>query len=189
MPASLRPKQARFVEEYLIDLNATQAAIRAGYPATSAAAIGNENLTKPAIQAAVAAGKRRQLDAAGLSAARVLEELRRLSTVDVRGFFDAAGNLKPIKDLTAEQGACLASFEVIIKNAKAGDNQTDTIHKIKLWDKVRSLEMLAKHFKLLVDQIEVRHVRPDLGRLSEDELTHLEAMLARVTPAAAESVH
>ncbi len=50
---SLTPKQARFVEEYLIDLNATQAAIRAGYSAKTARAMGCENLTKPDIQAAV----------------------------------------------------------------------------------------------------------------------------------------
>lgn len=53
MAAKLRPKQARFVEEFLIDLNATQAAIRAGYSAKTARQVGSENLAKPYIQEAV----------------------------------------------------------------------------------------------------------------------------------------
>ncbi len=50
---SLTPKQARFVEEYMIDLNATQAAIRAGYSKRTAGRMGTENLSKPVIAAAV----------------------------------------------------------------------------------------------------------------------------------------
>ena len=52
---SLTPKQERFVAEYLIDLNATQAAIRAGYSEKTAQMIGSENLAKPMVAAAVAA--------------------------------------------------------------------------------------------------------------------------------------
>jgi hypothetical protein len=53
--------------------------------------------------------------------------------------------LKKPRELTAEQDAVLASFEVLIKNAKAGDGQIHEIHKIKLWDKTHALEALAKH--------------------------------------------
>jgi hypothetical protein len=94
-------------------------------------------------------------EAADLTAARVLEELRRLAFVDIRGLFDDRGNLKPIQDLTPEQGSALSSVEVIIKNAKAGDGATDEIHKIKLWDKTRSLDTLAKHFGLLKEDVQV----------------------------------
>jgi phage terminase small subunit len=153
--AGLTPKQARFVAEYLVDLNATQAAIRAGYSENTARAIGSENLTKPDIAEAIAVGKQEQLKVAGVSAERVLDELRRLAFVDLREFFDAAGNMKPMADMTADQGAALAGMEVIIKNAEAGDGKTDRVHKFKVWDKTRSLEMLAKHFGVLVEQ--VRH--------------------------------
>jgi phage terminase small subunit len=85
----------------------------------------------------------------------VLEELRRLAFTDIRTFFDADGNLKPVQDLDDDQAACLASREVIIKNAKAGDGPTVEIHKIKLWDKMRALELLAKHFGLLTERLEV----------------------------------
>ena len=54
MATNLTPKQQRFVEEYLIDLNATQAAIRAGYSKHTAHSIGHENLSKPEIVAALA---------------------------------------------------------------------------------------------------------------------------------------
>ena len=57
---------------------------------------------------------------------RILEELRRLATVDTRSFFNEDGSAKRFAELTAEQGACIAGFEVIIKNAKAGDGVTDT---------------------------------------------------------------
>lgn len=90
----------------------------------------------------------------GLSAARVLEEYARLAFFDTRSFFDDAGNLKPLRDLTPEQGAALAGVEVIIKNAKAGDGATDTVHKIKLWDKTKALDSLAKHFGILKETLE-----------------------------------
>jgi len=89
-----------------------------------------------------------------LSATRVLTELRRLAMSDIRQLFDEQGNLRPIHTLTADQAACIAAVEVVIKNAKAGDGVTDTIYKIKLWDKPRTLEMLAKHFGLMTERVE-----------------------------------
>lgn len=85
----------------------------------------------------------------------MLEEYRRLAFTDTRAFFDEAGNLKPFSELTAEQGSALASFEVLIKNAKAGDGETDTVHKIRLWDKTKALDSLAKHFGLLKEGLDV----------------------------------
>ena len=152
----MTPKQARFVAEYLKDLNGTQAAIRAGYSQKTAQEQSSRLLSKVMIRQAVRVGTAQQLESTGLSAARILEELRRLALVDSRSFFDeTTGKLKPIKDLTAEQGAVLASFEVLIKNAEAGDNHVDTIHKLKFWDKTRALEMLAKHFALLAERLEI----------------------------------
>jgi len=149
-PPKLTPKQTRFVAEFLIDLNAAGAARRAGFTGKRSDQAGYELLT------AIAFGKARQLDTAELSAARVLEELRRLAFVNVRDFFDpVTKDAKHPTELTNEQGACLAGFEVLIKNAKAGDGITDTIHKFKLWDKVHSLELLAKHFELLVERVKV----------------------------------
>lgn len=152
----LTPKQERFVAEYLVSLNATDAARKAGFGKKAASSVGYEYLRKPHIAAAVAAGKTKQLASCELSASRVLEEMRRLAFLDARSFFDRKGNLIPLHKLTAEQGSALSGFEAIIKNAKAGDGVTDTIHKIKFWDKPRTLEMLAKHFALLHDVVTVK---------------------------------
>ncbi len=151
----LNPKQRRFVAEYLVDLNATEAAKRTGYAANSAGVTASRLLSDTKIAAAIAEGQARQLNRSDLTAARVLEELRRLAFADTRAFFDESGNLRPIHELTAEQGSQLAGIEVIKKNAEAGDGHIDVVHKIKLWDKTRSLEMLCKRFGLLVDRIEM----------------------------------
>jgi phage terminase small subunit len=150
----MTPKQARFVAEYLIDLNATQAYIRAGFSPKGADRAAHKLLSSTEVAMAVSAGKAKQLDKAELSAMRVLEELRRLAFSDVRLLFGPDGNLKPIHTLTPEESACISSLEVIIKNAQAGDGHMDTVHKLKVWDKTRSLEMLAKHFGLLVEKLE-----------------------------------
>lgn len=151
----MTPKQTRFIAEYLIDLNATQAAIRAGYSKKTASRAASDLLSNPTISARVATLKSAQLETADLSATRVLEELRRLALVDIRGFYDVNGNLKPMHKLTAEQGAALAGVETMKRNVEAGDGVMDTVHKIKLWDKTRALEMLAKHFALLTDVIKI----------------------------------
>lgn len=147
-------KHARFVAEYLKDFNATQAAVRAGYSAKTAKQQGSRLLTNVDIAAAIAAAKSKAVVSADLTAARVLEELRRLAFHDIRTLFDTNGNLRPIHDLEPEEAAALAGVEVIIKNAKAGDGVTDEIHKIKVWDKSRALEMLCKHFGLLTEKVE-----------------------------------
>lgn len=156
----MTPKQRRFISEYRKDLNATQAAIRAGYSAKTAAAAGDRLLRNVAIAAAVAEKTQAQLAKADLTAERVLEEMRRLAFSDVSSLFDARGKLKPLHTLTPEESACISGLEVIIKNAEAGDGHTDTVHKIKVWDKPRTLEMLGKHFALLTER--VHHTADDV---------------------------
>ena len=173
MPATsgkLTPKQARFVAEYLVDLNGTQAAIRAGYAPKTANRTASDLLSKSDISALISERKAKQLEKADLTATRVLEEIRRLSFADLRTLFDEQGNLRPIHELTAEQAACIASLEVVKRNLTAGDGHTDTVIKLKVWDKTRSLEMLAKHFGLLVEKVEhsgnllIAHELPEPSR-------------------------
>ncbi|WP_312903621.1 terminase small subunit [Stutzerimonas nitrititolerans] len=76
--------QVRFVEEYLVDLNATQAAIRAGYSERTAKEIGYENLTKPYIQAAIAEARQAQQQRTEITADRVLREAWNQVTADAR---------------------------------------------------------------------------------------------------------
>jgi phage terminase small subunit len=162
---ALTPKQERFIAEYLIDLNATQAAIRAGYSPKTAGQQGDRLLKNVQIASAITKGKSAQVERAELSAAMVLEELRRLATVDIRSYYDALGNLKPMSELTPEQGAALAGVETLKRNVTAGDGVMDTVYKIKLWDKTRALEMLAKHFALLTEVIKVEDEAGQIAKL------------------------
>lgn len=98
---------------------------------------------------------------AGLTAARVLEELRRVALCDAGEFWTAKGALKSIVKLKPTARSCLAGFEAVIKNVEAGDGKTDLVHKIKLWDKVKALELLGKHFGLFVEKIELKDVSAD----------------------------
>lgn len=152
----LNPKQQRFVAEYVKDLNATAAYKRAGYAAKGNSAEVNAGrlLRNAQVAAAIAEKTAKHLDSTDLTAARVLEELRRLAFSDLRGLFDAVGNLRPIHELSSEQAASIASLEVIKKNAEAGDGVVDTVHKLKVWDKVKALDILSKHFGLQKENVQ-----------------------------------
>lgn len=156
----MTPKQRRFVAEYRQDLNATRAAKAVGYSDKTAYSQGQRLLKHVEVAAAVAEKTQQQLEKADLTAERVLEEMRRLSFSDIRSLFDDKGNLRPIHELTAEQAACIGGFEVIKKNAAAGDGVIDTVHKVKVIDKTRTLEMLGKHFALLTER--VHHTADDV---------------------------
>jgi phage terminase small subunit len=71
----MNPRQLRFVEEYLVDLNATQAAIRAGYSTRTAAVIGNENLKKPYIQSAIQKAQLARSERTQITVDKVLEDI------------------------------------------------------------------------------------------------------------------
>lgn len=171
---TLTAKQQRFVAEYLACLNAKEAATRAGYSPKTAEQQGYQLLQHPSVGAAVQAGKARQLETAELSAVRILEELRRLATVNIADFFDANGNIKPVQDWTREMGSCISSLEVVIQNVNAGDGKQDWVHKLKLWPKVQSLELLAKHFALLVERVEHTVEAAVLDRLDRGRLRNAE---------------
>ncbi len=91
---------------------------------------------------------------AKVTAQRVLDEIAKHSFSNVQDLFDEAGNLKPIHTLTRDQAACISSLEVIKKNATAGDGQTDIVHKVKVVEKTKSLEMLGKYFALFTEKVE-----------------------------------
>lgn len=96
----LTPKQLRFIEEYPKDFNATQAAIRAGYSKGTAGQIGFENLTKPDIQAAIAAQMRQDSAQAGLDRRRLIQEAQRIALLDPRRLFTSL----PVDPKNPEKG-------------------------------------------------------------------------------------
>ncbi len=139
----LKRKHEQFVSEYLKDFNASQAAVRAGYTGKPNV-VGPRLLANVRIQAVIEAKLAKRLERAELTADRVLEEQRRIAFANPQDLFDPSGNLKPLQSLTPEQAASIASVEIIKKNGK-----TDIVHKIRMCDKLKALEMLAKHFRIL----------------------------------------
>lgn len=152
----MTPKQARFVAEYLIDLNATQAAIRAGYSPRTASEQGTRLLGKAQIAKAVADAQAKRLARLDLTADRVLQEIARIAFSDIRTWFTAEGKLRPIHELPTDVAAALGSVEVRRERTRRdGEAVTEEdVVKLKAWDKPRALDMLAKHFGLVRERHE-----------------------------------
>jgi len=108
----LTPKQERFVAEYLIDLNATQAAIRTGYSAKTAASQGARLLKQGGVARAVQAAQQARAVRTEITQDRVLQELARIAFFDIRRLYRADGSMKDPCELDADTAAALASIEV-----------------------------------------------------------------------------
>ena len=154
---TLTTRQELFVLEYLKDLNATQAAIRAGYSQDTAGSIGSENLQKPEISAAIAEAAAKRLQRVQIEADFVLKELYGLSNVDPAAAYDEDGNLKPIHDIPIAVRKAIASIEVEeIFEGRGNDRKlVGHVRKVRFWPKDRALEMLARHKALFNDKVNV----------------------------------
>ena len=148
----LTPKQAAFVQEYLIDLNATQAAIRAGYSEKNADKIGSELLGKTRIQTAIQAALKRRAKRTEITQDRVLRELAKLAFSDLRAFTEwgeAQGILlKDSVELEDDEAACVAEVAQI-----AGKDGRSL--RFKLHSKEKALELLGKHLGLFTDKLDI----------------------------------
>jgi phage terminase small subunit len=143
---NLTAKQALWCMEYLANgLNATQAAIAAGYSTKVARQQGAENLSNPVIMQALAKLQKPRIEKANAGADRVLAELVAIGFSDLSSAFDDDGQLLRIKDMPPVLRAAIASVEV--SDEGLGDGARVT--KIKLWDKCQALDKLAKHLGLL----------------------------------------
>lgn len=143
----LNEKQTMFVREYLVDLNATQAAIRAGYSEDSAGQIGHELLKKPEIQAVLSEFMRQRAERTRITADRVLEELGRIAfarITSVATWNESGVRTKPSEELTEDDAAAIQEVSETV-------NEFGGSVKVKLHDKVRALEMAAKHLGLMKD--------------------------------------
>jgi phage terminase small subunit len=142
----LKPKQQRFVDEYLIDLNATAAAKRTGYSERTAYSIGQELLKKPEIAEAIEKAKAERAERTRIDADWLLRRLADEAVADMADLYDASGNLKPIADwpLIWRQGL-VAGIESATE--KAGDEAKDVtvVRKVKLTDRGRRLELIGRH--------------------------------------------
>jgi phage terminase small subunit len=163
---TLTPKQRRFADEYLVDLNATRAAIRAGYSERTAGQIGGENLKKPEIRKAVAERMKARSERTGITQDKVLKEYARIAFFDPRKLFNADGSLRRVTELEEDVAAFIAGMDVVeIGNEKAGFG---LVRKLKLADKLGALNSLARHLGMFDDRLKVSGV-PEIRIISEFE--------------------
>lgn len=179
-PRNCRPlttKQTVFVREYLIDLNATQAAIRAGYSAKNADKIGTELLGKTRVAEAIQAGMDKRVRRLDLSADMTLQETAKIAFSDVRDLFNEHGHLKSISTLPDHVARAISSVEVVTRRLPGEEDgavEVEYIHKIKFWDKTKTLELLGKHQKLFKDTVNLNI----LAGISDVELEEMEEKMA-----------
>lgn len=144
---ALTDKQRRFVEEYLVDLNATQAAIRAGYSAKTASSQGERLLRNAEVRAAVSAGQKARSERTGITADRVLAELEKIAFADPRCVMSWGPKgviLRDSAELTDAEAAVLAEV------AETKDGM-----RVKLHSKLDALGKLGQHLGLFKEKIEV----------------------------------
>lgn len=145
---ALNPKQQQFVVEYLVDLNATQAAIRAGYSPKTAGVQGFDLLKKPEIAAAIESLRNEHAKNTGLTVERVLTEAMRLAFFDIRKLTDAEGNPIPINQLDDDTAAAIQGLELATERSRDEDGSVTVVRKYKIADKNAALERLFKHLGL-----------------------------------------
>jgi phage terminase small subunit len=144
-PRGLPPKQATFVKEYLVDLNATQAAIRAGYSARTAHAQGPRLLGNVGVAAAIASATQARSERTLITADRVLEEIAAIAFAHMGQYAEWGGESVTLKDSQTVDPRAVA--EVSQKVTRSGNNVG-----IKLHDKLGALEKLGKHLGMWTDK-------------------------------------
>ena len=145
--SKLTPKQARFVEEYLIDLNATQAAIRAGYSVETAKEIGSQNFTKLHVRTAIEKAMAERSKRTGVTQDRIVLELARIAFVNATDVI--ADDATVMENATRDDTAAIQSVKVKVIPTQNGDGVE---REIKLGDKLKALELLGKHIGMWNDK-------------------------------------
>lgn len=148
------PKQRRFVHEYLFDLNGTQAAIRAGYSAKTAASQAYDLLRKPEIAALVAYEQRAQLERAQISAENLKRVLWKAAVPDLARLKDSHGRWRPLHELSPDDRALITAVEVVKRNVYSDDGVVDDVLKVTLRNPDTAALILAKHLGLAKDAVE-----------------------------------
>ena len=177
----MNPKQQRFVEEYLVDLNATQAAIRAGYSKKTARGQASDLLTNPDIAAAIEEGRKALQERTHFTQDRILRELAALALSNVAHFeIDAFGEVTLTDDAPAGAMAAVASIKKRIKTDEAG-NTIGVETEIKLWDKPASIRMAGQHLGTFPEHHKhTGKVEMTPGKLEEMTTEQLDARIAEL---------
>lgn len=152
---NLTEKQRMFVEEYLIDLNATQAAIRAGYSAKTADQQGSRMLANVKVQQAIAERMAERSKRTGVNQDRVVLELSKIAFLKMTDVVDRNGAIK--QDASEDDLACIESIKY-----KESDNEYggSVEREVKVASKLKALELLGKHLGMWNDKLDVNVTAP-----------------------------
>ena len=169
--ADLTPKQQMFVKEYLIDLNATQAAIRAGYSEKTAMQIGEQNLRKLDIAAAIELEMQKREQRTEITQDSVLKELAKIGFFDIRKLLDEHGNPIPLHMLDDQTAAAISGLDILEQWDGSGDDRVFVgfVKKYKIADKRAALVDIGKHLGMFIERKEVGSPG-DFEKLNDNEL-------------------
>lgn len=163
MAKKLTDKQKKFVEEYLIDLNATQSAIRAGYSPKTANEQGARLLANVSIQEAISKAMAERSRRTGINQDRIVQELARIAFVKITDIVDPDGEINT--NASDDDLACIESYKVEDSDSV---NSSSSKREVKLASKIKALELLGKHVGMWNDKIQVDVSIPVFG--GEDDL-------------------
>jgi phage terminase small subunit len=152
----LTPKQSLFVKEYLVDLNATQAAIRARYSKRTAKQIGTENLSKPDVMRAIIAGMRSREKKVETSAQWVLKNLHSEAIADIADLYTESGRLRPVHEWPLVWRTGLVTGVKVKQEFEYKDGEkfpVGVVTEIKLSDRIKRLELIGKHHAMFTDNV------------------------------------
>ncbi|MGK0129628.1 terminase small subunit [Pseudomonas aeruginosa] len=144
---ALTKKQRLFVDEYLMDLNATQAAIRAGYSTRRATEIGYQLLQRPEVAQAIQAAMAERSKRTEVEADYVIRRLREIDEMDVLDILEDDGSFRSIRDWPRAWRQFLSGIEIAELFEGRGDDRriAGVLRKVKWPDKLRNLELLSRH--------------------------------------------
>jgi len=161
--AKLTEKQKRFVDEYLIDLNATQAAIRAGYSAKTANEQGARLLANVSIQQVLSERMAERSRRIGINQDRVVQELARIAFVQMTDVVDAHGRIRDTA--TGDDLACIESIKY---KQSESDSGSSIEREVRVASKLKALELLGKHLGMWNDKLDVNVTLPVVISGSDD---------------------
>lgn len=153
--AKLNEKQQRFVDEYLIDLNGTQAAIRAGYSPKTANEQASRLLTNVNIQQAVSVAMAERSKRTGVNQDRVVLELAKIALVKMTDIVDNQGRIKTTA--TDDDLACIESMKY---KESESDTGSSVEREVKISSKIKALELLGKHLGMWNDKLDINITQP-----------------------------
>lgn len=186
MSEKLSPKQERFCEEYLTDLNATQAAIRAGYSQKTAGSQGGDLTQKPEIQAYIKELRQKQSLRTAITADRVLLELGKIAFSDMDDFAIVENGKLSLIATSARKPGRSSVIKKITQSESEGKEGGSFSQGLELHDKLKALELIGKHLKLFTEKHELsgpdgKPIEHKVADLPDEQLdARIAAMLGKV---------